>query len=61
MVLNWLTISLGISELCKENFADEADMTEEEVEEELAIIRYSKTYLEGPLKNRQNKGINDKW
>ena len=41
MVLNWLTISLGISELCKENFADEADMTEEEVEEELAIIRYS--------------------
>ena len=30
---------LCISELCKENFADEPDMTEEEVEEELAIIR----------------------
>ena len=28
-----------IPELCKENFADEPDMTEEEVEEELAIIR----------------------
>ena len=27
------------SELCKENFADDSDMTEEEVEEELAIIR----------------------
>lgn len=27
------------SELCKENFADEPDMTEEEMEEELAIIR----------------------
>ena len=35
-----LGINLYFSELCKENFADEPDMTEEEMEEELAIIRY---------------------
>ena len=25
------------------------------------VWQYSKTFLKGPLKNRQNKGLKDKW
>ena len=28
---------------------------------QIRITKYSKTYFKRPLKNRQNKGLKDKW